>query len=267
MNEWKVDFETKKVKLKNPLLVEGLPGIANVGKLAVDFLVDEVKAKKLCSFFSHSFPHSVFVNEENLIEMPKIEFYYKKYRDPKKRDLLLLVGDVQPIDERSCYSFCEKVLEVAQSFGCKEVITTGGIGLQHMPEKPKVYCTANDNDFLKGFEKKSLKVDTKIFGVVGPVMGVSGILIGLARKIEIKGAALLAETFGHQMYLGVKGSKEILSVLNKKYALKLNLKRIGLEATKLEDEVMEKTKEWFSEIVQVQNAGARKKDQDVRYIG
>ena len=109
-NDWEVTREAKIPKLTNPVFVEGLPGIGNVGKIAVDFLIEEMKAKKIYSFFSHKFPHSVFVNEENLVEMPKIEIYYKKFRDKNKRDLLLLTGDIQPIDEESCYSFCEEVL-------------------------------------------------------------------------------------------------------------------------------------------------------------
>jgi uncharacterized protein len=265
--EWKVTFDVEKLTLTKPLFIEGLPGIANVGKLAVDFLVEEFKAKKLCSFYSNSFPHSVFVNEKNLIEIPKIEIYYKKFKNPKKRDLLFLTGDIQPIDERSCYSFCEELLKIIKQFKCKEIITTGGIGLQNMPDKPKVFCTANNETYLKQFTKKRLHVETKIFGVVGPVMGVSGVLVGLAARHNINGAALLAETFGHQMYLGIKGSKELLRVLDAKYTLGINNKRLGKEIMAIEDEVMKKTKEWFSEISQVQQAGAKSKGKDVRYIG
>ena len=104
-SHWEITPEKIKMpKLNNPLFIEGLPGIGNVGKIAVDFLIEEFKAKKVCSFFSYKFPHSVFVNEDNLIEMPKIELYYKKFNG-KKRDLLLLTGDIQPIDEESCYTF------------------------------------------------------------------------------------------------------------------------------------------------------------------
>ena len=45
---WQVTQEAKTIpKLNNPLFIEGLPGIGNVGKIAVDFLVEELKAKKL----------------------------------------------------------------------------------------------------------------------------------------------------------------------------------------------------------------------------
>ena len=99
-SDWEIIQETKSIpQLHNPIFIEGLPGIGNVGKIAVDFLVEELKAVKLYSFFSHKFPHMVFVNEKNLVEMPKLEIYYKQFNDKKRQDLLILSGDIQPIDE------------------------------------------------------------------------------------------------------------------------------------------------------------------------
>ena len=74
-----MNFEVKQIskpELKNPILIEGLPGIGNVGKIAADFVVDNLKAKKFLEITSNSFPNSVFVNEKNLIDLPKIEFYW-----------------------------------------------------------------------------------------------------------------------------------------------------------------------------------------------
>ena len=140
MSQWEITTEAKSLpKLNKPLLIEGLPGIGNVGKVAVDFLVEELKAKKLYSFFSHKFPHSVFVGMDNLVEMPKIEMYYKQGVGKQTRDLLLLVGDIQPIDEESCYTFSDEILTLAKHYQVSEIITTGGIGLQHVPENPKLY--------------------------------------------------------------------------------------------------------------------------------
>jgi len=49
---WEITKTVKKMpKLKKPILIEGLPGIGNVGKVAVDFMIDELKAKKLFDIF------------------------------------------------------------------------------------------------------------------------------------------------------------------------------------------------------------------------
>src|SRR3990167_5538235 len=120
MNDWKIDLIGAKPSIRNPVFIEGLPGIGNVGKIAIDFIIDELKAKKIYSITSHKFPHSVFVNEENLVELPTIEIFYKKRAEG---DLILLGGDVQPIDEVSCYQFTELVLDILKKLNNKEVIT------------------------------------------------------------------------------------------------------------------------------------------------
>ena len=115
MSTWKIDQIGKKPKLHKPIFIEGLPGIGNVGKVAIDFLIDELKAKKLYEITSYTFPHSVFVNEDNLVELPMIEMFYKKF-DGKIPDLILMGGDVQPTDEVSSYEFSDIILDKLQHF-------------------------------------------------------------------------------------------------------------------------------------------------------
>ncbi len=244
MSTWKIRQIGKKPKLKNPILIEGLPGIGNVGKVAVDFLIDELKAKKLYEITSYSFPHSVFVNEDNLVELPMIEIFYKKFNG-KRNDLLLLGGDVQPTDEVSSYEFSEKVLDIAQDFKAKEVITLGGIGLAEIPKKPKVYCTGNSKKIIQRY--KNGMVNDKLYGVVGPIVGVSGLLVGLAERRNIEAISFLAETYGHPMYLGIKGSMEILKVFDKKFKLNISMARLNKEIKEVESELLSRT-EQISEV-------------------
>ena len=266
---WEVTVETKQVpQLKKPILIEGLPGIGNVGKIAVDFLVEELKAKKLCSFFSYRFPHSVFVNDKNLVEMPKLELYYKQFTaGNKKHDFLFLVGDIQPIDEESCYSFCDEVLKIALHHHCDYIITTGGIGLQNIPEKPALYSTSNDAKLLAEYTKKGMMVEKDIFGVVGPIIGVSGILLGLGKKRGVKGVSLLAETFGNPLYLGIKGAKEIIQVLEKKFSLGVSIKKISKDILEVENQLLQKATDWLSDEMPQTQAGAQAKKKEVHYIG
>lgn len=262
---WKLTPTFKRMpKLNKPVFIEGLPGIGNVGKVAVDFIKEELKAKKLYDVFSYTFPHSVFVNEKNLVELPTIEVYYVKR---KKQDLLLLIGDVQPIDEVSSYEFCDAMLDMIESFGGEEIITLGGIGLQNVPKKPTVYCTANNKKIIEKY-KKGIKLNDKLYGVVGPIVGVSGLMLGLASKRKIDAIALLAETFGHPMYLGIQGAREIIKILNKKLKLKVNLKKLDKEIMEIESEMMKRT----DDLSKVSMQAALKKMQgrlrkDVNYIG
>jgi len=232
----KIDVQyLSKKKLTDPVLIEGLPGIGNVGKIAIDFLVENINAKEYIKIYSHHFPHSVFVNEKNLIDLPVITIYHKNI---KNRDFLFLGGDVQPIDESSCYHFCDTVLDILEKHGGKEIVTLGGIGLQKIPKNPKVFITGTDKNYIKTFKY----ADNKIYGVVGPIIGVTGVLLGGSYRRKLLGAGLLAQTFAHPAYLGIKGAKEILKVLNAKFELDVDLKKLSEEIDEIEKELMTKAK-------------------------
>lgn len=261
---WKIVQLGKIPRLHKPILIEGLPGIGNVGKVAVDFLIDELKAKKLYEITSYTFPHSVFVNEDNLIELPIVEVFYKQFN--KQRDILLLGGDVQPIDEISSYEFSEKILDLAQKFSVKEVITLGGIGLADIPKKPKVYCTGSSKKIIEKY--KNEMVSNKLYGVVGPIVGVSGLLLGLASRRDMDAISFLAETYGHPMYLGIKGAKEILRVLNKKLDLRINVDKLDREIKDIESEILKKTEQLSEVTNQIALKKLQKKlGKGIDYIG
>ena len=266
MTKWDITLIGKKPTLKNTILIEGLPGIGNVGKIAADFLVDELKAKKIYDIFSYSFPHSVFVGENSLVELPSISIYYKQLKN--KTDLLILNGDIQPTDEESCYGFCDKILDLIQEFDCKQIITLGGIGLHSEPKQPKVYCTGNNKKAVESFKEK-YDINEKLFGVVGPIIGVSGVLLGLAKRRNLDAVSLLAETSAHPMHIGIKGAKEIIEILNKKYSLGMDINDLKKEIELLDRESLKKA----DQLGQISKRSALKKltnrigQEPIDYIG
>ena len=122
MSSWNLIKKSPIPQLKNPLFIGGLPGIGNVGKVSIDFMIDELNAVKAYEITSSSFPHSVFVNEKSLVELPTVEIYYKKM---KHRDLMFMGGDVQPIDEMGCYNFSNNVLDLLHAHHVHDLITLG----------------------------------------------------------------------------------------------------------------------------------------------
>jgi len=248
----------KKIQTKNPILIEGLPGMGNVGKIALDFMVENLKAEKIAEITSHSFPHCVFVNEDNLVELPKITLYQKNISN---QSFLFLAGDIQPLDEKACYEFCELLLDFLVEQKGKEIITLGGIGQQKVPEHPKVFCTANSQKIIKQYAMKGLNAE--IHGVVGPIIGVTGLLVGVAEQRQIPAIAFLAETYGHPTHLGIKGAREILKILDAKLKLKLDLNQLNSEI-----EQIEKSRKKIEEIKKVGLFGKKKSNEDhTDYIG
>ncbi len=265
MDKWHFRLETKKPRLNKPLLIEGMPGIGNVGKIVVDFLIDSLNAVKLYDVFSYSMPNSVFINDNNLIELPGIEVYYKKFNNKAKRDLLLLTGDVQPIDERASYSFSDSLIKVAKEYNVKDIVTLGGIGLNSIPKRPKVYCTGTSTAVVKRFIKDT-KLKPDIYGVVGSIFGISGLLLGLAKRHKINAVSLLAETFGHPLYIGVPGARSLLKELAKSISLDINIKDFNKDVKSLESDVAKKAKE-LSEIEKLISSAKQKQVKDTNYIG
>ncbi|RZD30482.1 MAG: hypothetical protein CXT77_04480 [uncultured DHVE6 group euryarchaeote] len=219
-------------KLKNPILIEGLPGVGNVGKIAVDFLIDKFEPTPVCEIYSTSFPHSVFVNDNNLVEMPVVKIYAAKVNN---QDLLLLAGDVQPVDEEASYQFSNLIVEKIKELGCKEMITLGGIGTMSEPKNPKIYGAATSKEIKADFGKRSEGIifnKTKADAIVGA----TGLLLGIGKLNDIEGVGLIVETFGHQFHIGLKEAKALLKVLKELLNLDIDLKELDEEIVQEERE-------------------------------
>ena len=68
----------KKPRLKNPIFIEGLPGVGNVGRIAAGYLVEELGAKKFAELYSPHFMPFVLLHQTSEIHMLRNEFYYWK---------------------------------------------------------------------------------------------------------------------------------------------------------------------------------------------
>lgn len=222
---------SKKIKLKQGeelILIEGLPGLANVGKIVVDYLIEHFKPKKLLSMVVEENTNYVLVKPNNTIIMPKIEFHLLTH---KKKKVLLITGDAQPSDENNLL-FTKEVAKLMEELNCKEVVTMGGIGYQEIPNDPKIYVTGNNKELMKFFNKKGC--NNKIFGQVGPIVGFTG-TFGALTKIPT--AILLAESFANPYYIGLRGARKILKILNSAYSLKIPMKSIEEEVNDMEEEL------------------------------
>ncbi len=231
MTSWTITID-EDFSCTKPIFIEGLPGIGNVGKIVVDFLIDEFKAKKVGSFFSYDLPNSVFVNEDNLVQLPTIELFHAYIVG---KDYLFLAGDAQPSIERSSYELSLEILAVLTKFKTKEIVTLGGIGLNDVPKDPSVLVTGNNKKFIKTFVKKG--ADSQVHGIVGPIIGVSGLLLGLAQKENIPAAALLGETFAHPMYVGLNEARKVAEIVNEVYSFNLDFKQLDEDIALMNEEI------------------------------
>ncbi len=55
--------ELKPITANQPVLIEGLPGLGLAGKIAIRYLIKQLKAQKFAYMYSPHFPYFVLVNK------------------------------------------------------------------------------------------------------------------------------------------------------------------------------------------------------------
>jgi uncharacterized protein (TIGR00162 family) len=249
-----IRYISKKPKLKNPILIEGLPGIGNVGKLAVEHLIDSTKSTKFAELYSKDFPPQVFINTDGTIELVKNEFYYWNAKKKNQRDLILLTGDYQGLSSQGQYELVEKILDIAEDCGVKEMFTLGGYGLGHDIKDPKVLCATTDKHLVKIMKKHGAIFKKNEPG--GGIVGASGLILGLGKLRGLQGTCLMGETPGY--LVDPKSAKAVLKILMEITNVEINLSALEKKAKEIEH-IAHQLKE-------MENI-SKEKSEELKYIG
>ena len=207
MDNIKVVF-LEEPELESPILVEGLPGVGNVGKLAAEHLVEQIKAKKFADIYSKFFPPQVLLDDDGIIRLVSNSLYYSKGAG-KRPDLIFLTGDYQGLTPEGQYELSDYVLQLSKKMGVKLIFTLGGYGIGKMVEKPRVLGAATDMEMVEEMKKKGV-----VFSKGEPgsgIVGASGLLLGLGKVEGIKAVCLMGETSGY--FVDPKGAEAVLRVL------------------------------------------------------
>ncbi len=241
-------------KLEDPVFVQGLPGIGNVGKLAAEHLKDELKAVKFAEIYSKFFPPQVLVLDDGLIRLVQNELYYVKRG--KGKDLVLLVGDYQGLSPEGQYELADFVLKELVKLGVKRVYTLGGYGMGRMVTKPRVLGAATDAELVKEMEGHGV-----VFARGEPgagIVGASGLLLGLGRMHDLRAVCLMGETSGY--FVDPKSAQAVLEVLTKSLDLTIDFAELESRAKQI-DAITSKLRE-------VEGASPEDREkQDLGYIG
>jgi len=246
------------VKFRNPVLVEGLPGIGNVGRVAAGYLISELKMKKFAELYSPSFLPLVLLQSDSVATLLKCEFYYYKGKD---RDIIILTGDTQSISPEGHYEICHQILQFVGKHGVKEIITLGGFAEGQEVAEPRVIGAVNDKDLIPKYEK--FGVDFSKEHPIGTIVGASGLLIGMGQIHGMKGLCLMGETLGMPLITDPKAADAVLHVLVKVLGVKVDMSKLEKTIKEMEEKI-DKTDKIHKKMLQdVQ----RPKGEDIRYIG
>lgn len=240
-------------KLNEPILIEGLPGVGNVGKLAAEHLLDQIDAVKFADIYSKHFPPQVVVDDEGVIKLVNNELFYSK-GDGVRPDLILLVGDYQGLTPEGQYELSDHVLEIAKKFGVKMIFTLGGYGIGKMVEEPRVLGAATDEELVEQMKEKGV-----VFSRGEPgsgIVGASGLLLGLGKVYGLKAVCLMGETSGY--FVDPKGAESVLKVL-------ADILNVNIDFSDLEDKA-EQIDIITSKLKEIESPQEPKRE-DLGYIG
>ncbi len=244
--------ELKKVKLNKPVMIEGLPGVGNVGKLVAEHLIQELDAEKIVEIYSWHFPPQVLVNSNGTVRLCKNELYAWK---SKKHDLLIVSGDQQSVTNEGHYLIAEKLLDLAQQYDVSRIYTLGGYGIGQLVERQTVLGAANEAKLVEEMKKYGVEFREEEPG--GSIVGASGLLLGLGKMRGIPAICLLGLTSGY--LVDPKSAQAVLKILSQV----LNLE-VDMQALEERAEEMEKVVERLKEMEQAQIP--RRREEELGYI-
>jgi uncharacterized protein (TIGR00162 family) len=218
--------EVSQVELRNPILIEGLPGLGLVGKIAIRYLIKQLKAQRFAYLYSPHFPYFVLVNKKGSVRLLRGTFYFWKNEDGQS-DIILFTGDSQSQTIEGQYEIADRMLDFSRRHGVKTIVTIGGYRME-AKDKPKVFVAGTAKDLLD----EALRAGAAVSGSGSPIVGTAGLILGLARFKKIDALCLLGETRGYLP--DPLAAKSVLEVLKATFGFEVDLAGLNEDIAKAE---------------------------------
>lgn len=202
-----------KPKLKKPIAVAGLPGIALIGKMSVEYLIEKLNAEKFAELSSDKFPGWA-VREDGIVRELKV-YFYKASLENFNRDMIILTADAQGSSSKGQYDLSEEIINVLEDLEVETVLTMAAF-LKSEEKKAPVVGGATDSETAKMIEEHGVEL---LEG--GRIVGMNGLLVSLGAEQDMKGFCLLGTTEGKNK--DPKASKEVLKIFSNIFDLDLDL--------------------------------------------
>lgn len=208
-------------KLRNPIMVCGLPDSGNVAKLVIEELVKQLKAEKFAEIYSSSLPPRVRIGEDGTVDAMKHSMFF--WKDENGKEIVLYTGDAQPPNPEAAYALADKALEIGQTLGANTVLTVGAYITGEFSKEPKVFGTSTDKELLGEFEAIGVSPIKE-----GSVTWMNGLLVGLSKLRNMKAIFISGETSGY--IVDASAARAVLLVLSKKLGIPIDLTEFDLKA-------------------------------------
>lgn len=209
--------------VEKPALIQGLPGLGFVGKLAVNYLIDELELKPFAEIYSSYLllpdgNTGVQIREDGTYYLPRIELYEL---NKSKRHAILITGEVQPTVQGQ-YEILSRILDLAQNYNCSMVIALGGFQTPIEREVGRVYGVFNDSALEPVLRELGVHVTRS-----GAITGACGVILGLGAQRNLPSIGLLGATRGE--YPDMEAARGVLKVLTQFLGFELDFTKLNRE--------------------------------------
>ncbi|MCD5425445.1 MAG: proteasome assembly chaperone family protein [Methanosarcinaceae archaeon] len=259
MNETKVIYLKEDIKLEDTILIVGLPGVGNVGKLVARNLIEELNAEKIIEIYSPFFPPQVAINKDSTVDLVNNELYFCNVNG---KNVIILIGDHQSISTKGQYELCGLYLDIAIKYGVSRIYSLGGFPTGELEHEDKVIGAVNDIKLIE--ELKSKEVIFKENEPGGGIVGAAGLILGLAKFKGIEAACLMGVTSGY--IVDPKSAQSLLKIVDNILGIKTGSESLEARAKEMEV-IIEKLTEIEQQRQQQPLKLINKNDEDLSYIG
>jgi uncharacterized protein len=206
----------KEPTVKNPVLIEGFPGIGLVGNIASQYIVNELNMTYLGAMSSRFFP-PLAVLLGGIVNLPM-----RIYEEPEK-ELVVITADI-PIHPLASYDIGKEIVSWAESIKAKEMVCLAGITI--MSEQHRVFGAVSIKDMLDRIKDK-----TEIFEM-GTITGITGSIMNECRIRKMPAICLLGETASFEP--DPRAAIAAVETLNKIYGLGVSTAKLAEQADQIE---------------------------------
>jgi len=209
---------------KADFLIGAVPGAGQVGKLAVDHLIVELRADLVAEIYTPAFPPQIYIQSDGVAYMPRFQIYHAR---AGSKSVLLFTGPAQLENGEASYEIIDSVLEMAKDAGVAEVYSLAAYILGKEPTERLVHGTATRPELLERLRLAGVRTMDG-----GEINGMNGLIFAMASLKDMDGICLLGETAGY--YVDALSSKEVLKSLAKLSGIEVDYSRLDSLAAEAE---------------------------------
>ena len=261
----RVEQKISQADLKSPIVITGLPGIANVGKISVESLVSMTDAKKVFDVYTDDLPPQVLVSK-GIHHVYKTSLYLYKSDNDEPHDLLILIGDYQPPSTTGVFEYVDYMINHFVSLGVISILSLAAYEqnfetyFERFPQEPRVYVSGSSTEFIKEVTDDSEKV---IIMNEGIITGANGLFPAWANEYyNLPSLCLMGETMSIIKF-DFWAARSVLSVIGNY----LGIKKIDLHRFDEEVEGVKDFIKWAKTEIDKKGFGSRPRAPTDQYIG